>query len=143
MPFGRHPQACFFGAKDRAGWRQRQGPSPSIYNSSQSISISLSSLLLLSSSHLSSSVDMSQASNSYDGRVKRVLCPNCGVLANRFMSTTEKNNNRVFHKCPYFAVCASFFADILYFGCFFLLFAHNVLMVWLSDWGMSVLSVGG
>ncbi|KAF2950591.1 hypothetical protein DAI22_01g198700 [Oryza sativa Japonica Group] len=51
---------------------------------------------------------MSQASSSYGGRVKRVLCPNCGVLANRFMSTTVKNNNRVFHKCPYFAV---------YWGC--------------------------
>uniref|UniRef100_A0A0E0LPK1 Uncharacterized protein n=1 Tax=Oryza punctata TaxID=4537 RepID=A0A0E0LPK1_ORYPU len=26
---------------------------------------------------------MSQASSSYGGRVKRVLCPNCHVLANR------------------------------------------------------------
>ncbi|XP_021307742.1 uncharacterized protein LOC8085670 [Sorghum bicolor] len=49
---------------------------------------------------------MSQASSSYGGRatVRRVMCPNCHVLANRFISSTVNNNNRVFHKCPYFAV---------------------------------------
>jgi hypothetical protein len=35
------------------------------------------------------------------------------VLANWFISMTMKNHNRAFHKCPYFAVCVSFFAHFL------------------------------
>ena len=59
--------------------------------------------------------------------MKRVLCPNCHVLANRFISRTEKNPNRAFHKCPYYAVSAilvaSFSPHIWFFvdglgGCF-------------------------
>ncbi|XP_066336352.1 uncharacterized protein [Miscanthus floridulus] len=48
---------------------------------------------------------MSQGSSSYGGAPRRrVLCPNCNVLANRFISTTRANPNRAFHKCPYFAI---------------------------------------
>ena len=55
---------------------------------------------------------MSQGSSSYGGAPRRrVLCPNCNVLANRFISTTRANPNRAFHKCPYFAVCASLFGQ--------------------------------
>lgn len=73
-------------------------------------------LLHLHLIHLSSSLAISQESSSYGGRVKRVLCRNCHVLANRFISTTEKNNNCAFHKCPYLAVCVSFSAHILCLG---------------------------
>jgi hypothetical protein len=47
---------------------------------------------------------MSLASSSYGRRPRRVMCPNCSVLANRFISMTTKNHNCAFHKCLYFAV---------------------------------------
>jgi len=54
------------------------------------------------------SMAMSEGSSSYERRLtRRVFCPNCRVLANRFTARTEKNTSRVFHKCPYFSVCLS------------------------------------
>ncbi|KAJ1256721.1 hypothetical protein BS78_K324000 [Paspalum vaginatum] len=47
---------------------------------------------------------MSEASMSTGRRVRRVYCPNCGVLANRLTSGTSGNPGRVFYKCPYFSV---------------------------------------
>ncbi|KAJ1267775.1 hypothetical protein BS78_07G083900 [Paspalum vaginatum] len=45
-----------------------------------------------------------KASMSTGRRVRRVYCPNCGVLANQLTSGTSSNPGRVFYKCPYFSV---------------------------------------
>jgi hypothetical protein len=91
----------FFGAKG-TGLGAKETPClgainrPSTLPSHSFFSICLSCYLAASA--------MSQASSSYGRRSRRVMCPNCSVLANRFISMTTKNHNRAFHKCPYFAI---------------------------------------
>jgi hypothetical protein len=87
---------------------------------------------------------MSQASSSYGGRarVRRVMCPNCHVLANRFIFTTVNNNNRVFHKCPYFAVCASSPLLTAFSFAFFFFSPHWSSLLFLGC-RLAILSVGG
>lgn len=80
---------------------------------------------------------MSQASSN-GRRNRRVLCPNCGVLANWNRAKTEGNFGRIFYKCPYYSVrftlCLRHLCGVIYSGaCFFCVSARE----------MWVLLVGG
>ncbi|WVZ74684.1 hypothetical protein U9M48_022842 [Paspalum notatum var. saurae] len=64
--------------------------------------IQLSMLIAASKGHCQESGNQMQRKNN----LRRVFCPNCGVLANRNWTRIDINGNaagRVFYKCPYFA----------------------------------------
>jgi len=103
------------------GWRQRHPLTDAYINSQPSLTTHItlpssfhSLLLQLLSCHVSSFKQLWWAG-------KRVFCPNCGVLANRFVAMTRGNYRRAFHKCPFF------FGLCCFFGPFYLNIDYTLL----------------